>query len=135
MESQLTSEFYEKPIDVKDLSRIKPNICLIDDKTEVVVSVVGSDFRIFRNQCPHMGAPLSQGKFCGNDSTVQCPWHGYIFSCETGDLKENPNVKMFGWMKDLYKTYQPELTPKYRVQIFTFKIEDNKIYVYKSVKG
>jgi len=134
-ETKSSSEFYENPIAIKDLVRGKPNVRALDERTEVVVFVQGSEFKIFRNQCPHMGAPMVQGKICGPESTVQCPWHGYIFDCATGELKENPNERMFGWMKNLYKTYQPELTPKYKLQVFVSDVRDGHIYVHRSLKS
>jgi nitrite reductase/ring-hydroxylating ferredoxin subunit len=55
------------------------------------VSVEGRNIALFRrgdrvyavgDSCPHMGASLSEGFIDGN--AVVCPWHGWIFSLETG---------------------------------------------------
>lgn len=55
------------------------------------VTVEGRNIALFRDgdqvyavgdSCPHMGASLSEGFIDGK--AVVCPWHGWIFSLETG---------------------------------------------------
>jgi nitrite reductase/ring-hydroxylating ferredoxin subunit len=130
-----TDEFYKTPIDLKELKPGIANVRSLDEKTEVVVTLEGSEFKIFRNLCPHMGAPLALGKVCPKDQTVHCPWHGYIFNTDNGSLKLNPNERIYGWMKDLYKTYKPESTPTYKLQIFSSEVRDGKIHVRRSTKS
>jgi nitrite reductase/ring-hydroxylating ferredoxin subunit len=36
----------------------------------------------FENVCPHMKAPLGEGKI--RDGIVTCPWHGFRFDIRTG---------------------------------------------------
>jgi nitrite reductase (NADH) small subunit len=57
----------------------------------VRVTLQGRNIAVFRqgdrvyavgDSCPHMGASLSEGFIDGN--AVVCPWHGWIFSLETG---------------------------------------------------
>jgi nitrite reductase/ring-hydroxylating ferredoxin subunit/uncharacterized membrane protein len=40
--------------------------------------------------CSHLGGPLSEGKLEGN--TIECPWHGSIFSLEDGSVLNGPTV-------------------------------------------
>lgn len=40
--------------------------------------------------CSHLGGPLSEGKLDGN--TIECPWHGSIFSLEDGSVINGPTV-------------------------------------------
>jgi nitrite reductase/ring-hydroxylating ferredoxin subunit/uncharacterized membrane protein len=48
--------------------------------------------RIFaiNETCSHLGGPLSEGKLEGN--TIECPWHGSIFSLEDGSVLNGPSV-------------------------------------------
>ena len=38
--------------------------------------------------CTHLGGPLSEGVV--EDNCIRCPWHGSLFSLETGAVKESP---------------------------------------------
>lgn len=40
--------------------------------------------------CPHLGGPLSEGKFEGTE--VTCPWHGSCFSLTDGSIVNGPTV-------------------------------------------
>ena len=40
------------------------------------------------NECPHHGAPLSEGTI--EDGRVVCPWHGWSFDPQTGKELRNP---------------------------------------------
>jgi nitrite reductase/ring-hydroxylating ferredoxin subunit len=55
------------------------------------VTVEGHNIALFRladgiravgNECPHMGAELSDGYLDGE--SVVCPWHGWVFSLKDG---------------------------------------------------
>ncbi|HZD78451.1 MAG TPA: Rieske 2Fe-2S domain-containing protein [Actinomycetota bacterium] len=56
----------------------------------VEVLLVRSDGQIhaIADRCSHLGGPLHQGSF--QDATVTCPWHGSVFSLETGELVSGP---------------------------------------------
>ena len=67
-----------------------------------IIRIVGRDVIVFRrgdryyaldNTCPHMGEPLGEaflaGKVAGSpaeDIHIVCPWHGYRYSIETGEV-------------------------------------------------
>jgi len=62
---------------------------------EILVIREKEGFRAFRDVCPHLGGPLSKGEYCKKNQTIQCPWHGHIFSLKSLDLLENPNEKVW----------------------------------------
>jgi nitrite reductase/ring-hydroxylating ferredoxin subunit len=43
---------------------------------------VGTEVRAVGNECPHMGAELSDGYLDGE--SIVCPWHGWVFSLKDG---------------------------------------------------
>lgn len=43
---------------------------------------------VFKNNCPHAGAPLSAGEVC--DGTVVCPRHRWRFLLHTGACVDQP---------------------------------------------
>lgn len=59
------------------------------------------------NTCPHAGAGLSGGAI--RDRCVVCPWHGWMFQLENGQLPDLPGVAIA-----TYKTrlIEPEGKPK-----------------------
>jgi nitrite reductase/ring-hydroxylating ferredoxin subunit len=121
------SEFFPKTIDLYALDRAKPNKREVDAGVEVVVVVRPEGLSIFRDLCPHMGAPLSEGKFDG--AVLECPWHGYRYEAKTGALQENPNDKIFDCMKGLYKTYDGSKMPKWRLAPLAYEIEGGSVWV------
>lgn len=44
------------------------------------------------NACPHAGGPLGEGKLQG--TIIECPWHGWRFSLESGQRVGNPNFEV-----------------------------------------
>jgi len=79
---------------------------------EVGIFRLGSKLVAWRNQCPHYGGPVCQGRvfnqteeMLGADKTsrglrftktrnIVCPWHGYEFSLETGCHPGDPKLKL-----------------------------------------
>jgi nitrite reductase/ring-hydroxylating ferredoxin subunit len=45
--------------------------------------------------CPHAGGPLGEGVLEGNN--IVCPWHAFIFDCQTGinDLDEDLRIQTY----------------------------------------
>ena len=122
--------FYPTPIEIKGLSRNSINRRTLDEGKEVVVVFSGDEIRVLADQCPHMGAPLSEG-ILGKDGTLQCPWHGYIYDLKTCEMKCNPNDKPFEKILNLYKSFKPEKKPKYRLPALSHEVREGKIYVRK----
>jgi nitrite reductase (NADH) small subunit len=82
------------------------------DGFEVGVFRVGDRVIAYRNECPHAGGPVCQGKIFhqieealtpdmksaglrhSKRRNVVCPWHGYEFDIETGRHPGDPNVRL-----------------------------------------
>ncbi len=102
--------------------------CELGDSTEVCVARSGSRLVIFRDLCPHMGGQFSRGHLCEGGESVECPWHGYIFDLNSGQMKENPNDPIFAPLREKYESYKPT-PPRYRLQIFQFDRDGDSIRV------
>lgn len=79
---------------------------------EIGVFRLGKKVVAYKNECPHYGGPVCQGKIfhqteeqLGPDKTsrglrfaatrnIVCPWHGYEFNLETGCHPGDPRVKL-----------------------------------------
>jgi nitrite reductase (NADH) small subunit len=76
---------------------------VIDGQTEIGVFQIKGEFVAWRNECPHQGGPVCQGKLMKGceerlDSEMRslgihyregslhlvCPWHGFEFDARTG---------------------------------------------------
>ncbi len=82
------------------------------DTFEVGVFRVGDKVVAYRNNCPHAGGPVCQGKIFhqieekltpdmksaglqhSKQHNIVCPWHGYEFDIETGRHPGDPNVRL-----------------------------------------
>jgi nitrite reductase (NADH) small subunit len=82
------------------------------DGLEIGVFRIGKKLVAYKNECPHFGGPVCQGKIfnqteelLGDDKTsrglrfssvrnIVCPWHGYEFNIETGRHPGDPNVRL-----------------------------------------
>ncbi len=82
------------------------------DTFEVGVFRVGDKVVAYRNNCPHAGGPVCQGKIFhqieekltpdmksaglqhSKQHNIVCPWHGSEFDIETGRHPGDPNVRL-----------------------------------------
>jgi nitrite reductase (NADH) small subunit len=82
------------------------------DTFEVGVFRVGDKVVAYKNDCPHAGGPVCQGKIFhqieemltpdmksaglrhSKRRNVVCPWHGYEFDIETGAHPGDPSVRL-----------------------------------------
>uniref|UniRef100_A0A0N4ZMH8 cholesterol 7-desaturase n=1 Tax=Parastrongyloides trichosuri TaxID=131310 RepID=A0A0N4ZMH8_PARTI len=72
----------------------------INKKSILPVTFMGEQLSLVRSEsgdvflidsyCPHLGASFSVGGKVVNDNCVQCPFHGWIFSAETGKCTSIP---------------------------------------------
>jgi len=122
-------EFFPEPFELASLDEGRPNYRLVGEGVGVVVLVRDGKLSIFRDLCPHMGASMSEGKYNAGEGSLQCPWHGYTYSADTGEFVKNPNDAIFDCMKGLYKSYKPEAAPKYKLGAMSHKVEAGRVYV------
>jgi len=55
----------------------------LPDGDELTVFNVGGEYYATENFCPHRGALLSEGSFCGH--IVECGLHGWQFDVRSGE--------------------------------------------------
>jgi nitrite reductase (NADH) small subunit len=55
---------------------------------------VGGQFYALDNTCVHRGGPLGEGYVDSTNLTVQCPWHGWVYSLVNGVSPVNPMAKV-----------------------------------------
>ncbi|HEY7354771.1 MAG TPA: Rieske (2Fe-2S) protein [Terriglobales bacterium] len=58
----------------------------------ICVANVGGTITAMDNVCLHMGGPLGQGYV--EDGKIICPWHGWEYDPNTGELGDDPNSKL-----------------------------------------
>ena len=56
--------------------------------TSICVARIDGKLAALNNECPHYGAPLSDGMI--EDGRVVCGWHGWSFDPQTGAELRNP---------------------------------------------
>ena len=75
----------------------------IPSGTAKIVEVLGDHIAIFNvngkfyalnNTCLHRGGPLGEGFVNDGELTVECPWHGWVYSLESGETAFNPGAKV-----------------------------------------
>jgi nitrite reductase/ring-hydroxylating ferredoxin subunit len=67
------------------------------EEREITVARVGGTFYAFDDRCPHMNAPLHQGRL--ERGRVICPLHKTQFELATGKRVTNPKVPLAGVLK------------------------------------
>ena len=73
----------------KDFGR-KPKRVTIKDVNYIVWRDKKEYFGL-RDSCSHQGSSFMRGEVCKN--TITCPYHGYVFNGENGELVEIPEMK------------------------------------------
>jgi nitrite reductase/ring-hydroxylating ferredoxin subunit len=101
-------------IEIGKLSEFTEGDCRVIAVGDVEVGVfrLGKKLVAYRNECPHYGGPVCQGRIfdqteeiLGPDKTsrglkfsgtrnIVCPWHGYEFNIETGCHPGDPQVRL-----------------------------------------
>jgi nitrite reductase/ring-hydroxylating ferredoxin subunit len=52
---------------------------------QVALFNVNGEYYAIDNTCIHRGGPLAEGFIDSANLTVQCPWHGWIYSLASGE--------------------------------------------------
>jgi len=55
---------------------------------------VGGQFYALDNICVHRGGPLGEGYVDSANLTVQCPWHGWVYSLVNGASPVNSMARV-----------------------------------------
>ena len=81
-------------VTVAQVSEIPPGTARTVEVRGVWIALFNVDgtFYAIDNACPHAGGPLGEGTL--NGTVVECPWHGWKFSVESGQRVGNPNFEV-----------------------------------------
>jgi len=117
-----------KTVALSSLEKDALNVVEIEGLLKAVVFYDGKDVKVIQDVCPHMGAPLSTGKFCAHSQTLVCPWHGYEYSTKELVLTRNPNEET--WTKPMVGKNASEFdTPSYKLKQMDFRIENGSLII------
>jgi len=107
------------------------HLCLTSELTRGAVKQIhccGQELAVFRGDdqkvravdgyCPHLGAPLSLGKVCGN--SLRCAFHGWQYN---------------GQGACVYIPYAQKIPPKARLRSWPVRERNGVIYVYFDPEG
>jgi nitrite reductase/ring-hydroxylating ferredoxin subunit len=123
--------FYPQPIELSGLRPDAVNLRDLGEGVQVVVILGRERLHVFREICPHMGGPLGEATVC-KDGTLECPWHGYRFSLDTGRLVDNPNERI---MADLRRRapecFRPDKAPRYALTPMAYQVVGDRAYVQR----
>ena len=64
------------------------------DGRPIAVFNIDGQFYALDNTCAHRGGPLGEGFVDRNNLTVQCPWHGWLYSLTTGASPIDPMARV-----------------------------------------
>jgi NAD(P)H-dependent nitrite reductase small subunit len=76
-----------------DLPAGRSAIVEIEGHTIALFNVSGRFFAL-DNTCAHRGGPLAEGFVDQRNLTVQCPWHGWVYSLFSGVSPVDPMAKV-----------------------------------------
>ena len=81
---------WRKVFKAADLAEGEKTIVDFGDRDVALFHVNG---RVYarHNTCPHAGGPLGEGRLLDDGKAVECPWHQWVFSLETGACETVPD--------------------------------------------
>jgi nitrite reductase/ring-hydroxylating ferredoxin subunit len=127
-----------KRLDWMHLSEIvegQINVRVLPNGKKVLVLREGRSVSVFSEMCPHLGADLADGSYCPKEGTLQCKWHGYVFSTSDGTFLRNPNEGMMKALRVPSAHFTPERTPRYRLGTIRFELEGDRVYFLGAEEG
>jgi nitrite reductase (NADH) small subunit/3-phenylpropionate/trans-cinnamate dioxygenase ferredoxin subunit len=86
------SEFV-KVASISDLPAGQAILVEVEGRSIAIFNVNGEVYAL-DNICSHRGGPLCEGFIDPNNLTVQCPWHGWVYSLASGASPLNPFAKV-----------------------------------------
>jgi nitrite reductase (NADH) small subunit len=123
---------------VVDMPSGHNRIVKIQNKSIGIFNVKGTYYAL-KNNCPHQGAPLCQGKVTGmtlpskpgeyiygrEGEIIRCPWHGWEFDLTNGKSVFDPH-------SCLVKTYKVEVEEEAAptVETYPVEVESGKVVLY-----
>lgn len=116
-------------IPISELREGELNVRPLPNGKNAIIVRQGDEFRVFGEICPHLGADLADGKYCAKTKTLQCKWHGYLFSAEDGTFLENPNEKFMRLIRTPSEHFKPEKTPKYRLHMLKSSVQNGRLQI------
>ena len=110
-------------INTEDLNSKELTIKVVENRKIGIYSLGQGKFKVYEMTCPHMGGDLCSGMI--NKNTIQCSWHGYIFSLINGNFIENPNLEGTQCVRVAGKYYDPtnEETKNLELKTIDHRIE------------
>jgi nitrite reductase/ring-hydroxylating ferredoxin subunit len=129
---KLTPHAVRDGVAVLNALEVKENrlgVVELPDGIKIGVIKRGGDFRVFGLQCPHMGGDLSGGRYCSEDRTLQCPWHGYVFELQNGRMINNPNVEMMQKARIKTKHFDPDAGVTYHMRRYPATVVGSELDV------
>lgn len=94
------------------------------NNVEVAIARVDGQYIAFDDRCPHMNAPLSQGKVKNDE--VECPFHHARFNLKTGQKTSDPKIPVPRFIK------MGNMMANIKVgnlQLYNAKVEGDDIYL------
>lgn len=104
------------------------NVKVLRSGRKAIVIRKGDQVRAFGEVCPHMGADMSEAKYCEKEGTLQCRWHGYVFSADDGQFLRNPNEEFMQLLRTPSQHFVPTKTPRYRLAIIPTSQKDGRLF-------
>lgn len=105
---------------VEDLDKKQPNtFTLLGQNLVIWWDQQGETWRVFKDQCPHRLAPLSEGRI-NEQGYLECPYHGWAFS-GSGNCESIPQQ---------VSGQQAETSKRACVDSFPTKVRQGLLFVY-----
>lgn len=114
---------------VSEIVEGRINVKILSTGKKAIVLRKGATIRVYAESCPHLGADLSEARYCPSEGTLQCRWHGYVFASETGDMIENPNTSMMTELRKKSRCFDPSAGPRYRLVALPHEVRGDRVFI------
>jgi len=114
-------------MNIMDIEKGIINSVSLESGREAALFWVNDTLIAFDSTCPHMGADLCGGYHGG--SLLICPWHGYEFDINSGDIVRNPNIETMAKIRVRSDTFDPACKVEYKLKKLKVLIRNNQFYI------